>query len=570
MSVTGGVALRKEAKLTLFTVGPFRVIGADGQDLTPKGRKACGLLALLALAPNHRRPRAWLQDKLWSDRGPEQGAGSLRQALYEIRHAFGPMSDCLIADKTMVALDDRYVAIDHRHVAIEEASRRTRIGAPTPADEVELFEGLDIADPEFEDWLRDERQQFAPEEQGERSGAGRDQQHDEPMRGSARMQRLQLALEPVGQAASFQDQIIAYCLTDLVAKTISELGTIDVLDFRGGAAQSQPLVSEHALALQAGVAVDPAGTTWRMILADAAEKRVLWSTGSRQEGGKLDIGDPALLREMNQIVDAALSGFLTKPDAGAEQRIATLLCQRGIQHLFKLGRDNMALADQLFARAFEMEPRGIYLAWRAYLRTYLLAERLTNDRQVASDEALAFMHQALEMEPRNSFVAGFSAHVHSIVRRSYVAAYELAQRSIQLNRANPMGWACLGIAECHLGKATVGFEHTLIARELAGTTPLRFQVDGLACLAGSMADDVDRSIWLGEACHALAPTFKPPLRYLSALYLLRGEEQQSEEMIRRLRVLEPEFSYEMLREVSYPAASLRRSKLLERIPSRQV
>jgi len=568
MSVASGVTLGNEAKLTLFTVGPFRVIGANGQDLTPKGRKACGLLALLALAPNHRRPRAWLQDKLWSDRGPEQGAGSLRQALYEIRHAFGRMSDCLIADRTMVALDDRYVAIDHRHVAIGEASRRTRTVAPTPADEIELFEGLDIADPEFEDWLRDERQRFAPEERG---GAGRDQRHHEPVAGgSPKMQRLQLALKPVVQAASVQDQIIAYSLTDLVAKTMSELGTIDVLDFRSDGAHSQPLVSEHALALQAGVAADPAGTTWRMILADAAEKRVLWATGSRQEGGNLDMGDPGLLREMNQIVDAALSGFLTRPDAGAEQRIATLLCQRGIQQLFKLGRDNMAVADRLFARAFEMEQRGIYLAWRAYLRTYLLAERLTDDRQLASDEALAFMHQALEMEPRNSFVASFSAHVHSIARRSYVAAYELAQRSIQLNRANPMGWACLGIAECHLGKATVGFEHTLFARELAGTTPLRFQVDGLACIAGSMAGDVDGSIWLGEACHALAPTFKPPLRFLSALYLLRGEEQQSEEMIRRLRVLEPEFSYEMLREVSYPAASLRRSKLLERMPSRQI
>jgi tetratricopeptide (TPR) repeat protein len=414
---------------------------------------------------------------------------------------------------------------------------------------------------------------FITDEQARRSSdrASRDQQRElvKP-RDSLGRQRLQLALEPLGQVAAFHDQIVANSLTDIIAKTISELGTIEVLDFRNGGGDGQRPASEHALALQAGVASDTGGTTWRVVLANAAERRVLWSTGSRQEGGKLDIGDPVLLREMNQIVEAALSSFMTTLDAGAEQRIASLLCQRGIQHLLKLGRDNMVVADQLFARAFEMEPRGIYLAWRAYLRTYLLAERLTNDRQVASDEALAFMRQALEMEPRNSFVASFSAHVHSIVRRSYVAAYELAQRSIQLNRANPMGWVCLGIAECHLGKATAGFEHALIARELAGTTPLRFHVDGLACLAASMAGDVDRSIWLGEACHALAPTFKPPLRYLSALYLLRDEEQASQEMVRRLKAVEPEFSYEMLQEASYPAASLRRSKLLERLPSRQI
>jgi hypothetical protein len=41
-------------------------------------------------------------------------------------------------------------------------------------------------------------------------------------------------------------------------------------------------------------------------------------------------------------------------------------------------------------------------------------------------------------------------------------------------------------------------------------------------------------------------------------------------MVRRLKAIEPEFSYEMLQEASYPAASLRRSKLLERLPSRQI
>ena len=33
------------------------------------------------------------------------------------------------------------------------------------------------------------------------------------------------------------------------------------------------------------------------------------------------------------------------------------------------------------------------------------------------------------------------------MRRSDAAAYELAERSIQLNPANPLGWGCLGISE---------------------------------------------------------------------------------------------------------------------------
>jgi hypothetical protein len=40
------------------------------------------------------------------------------------------------------------------------------------------------------------------------------------------------------------------------------------------------------------------------------------------------------------------------------------------------------------------------------------------------------MHRALETESHNSYVAGLSAHVQTMMRRSYVVAYELAERSI--------------------------------------------------------------------------------------------------------------------------------------------
>src|SRR5262249_20867811 len=76
-------------ELRISVIGTFRVLAPNDEDLTPRGRKARALLALLALTPTRRRSRPALQDKLWSDRGPEQGAASLRQALTEIRRAFG-------------------------------------------------------------------------------------------------------------------------------------------------------------------------------------------------------------------------------------------------------------------------------------------------------------------------------------------------------------------------------------------------------------------------------------------------------------------------------------------------
>src|SRR3954447_12004927 len=100
-------------ELRVCVIGAFRVLTHDGQDLTPRGRKARALLAILALTPSRRRSRPALQDKLWSDRGPEQGAASLRQTLTEIRKALGERyRDCLVSDLHGIGLAEGRVAVD--------------------------------------------------------------------------------------------------------------------------------------------------------------------------------------------------------------------------------------------------------------------------------------------------------------------------------------------------------------------------------------------------------------------------------------------------------------------------
>jgi len=43
----------------------------------------------------------------------------------------------------------------------------------------------------------------------------------------------------------------------------------------------------------------------------------------------------------------------------------------------------------------------------------------------------------------------------------------LAELRIQLKHANPIGWACLGIAKSYLGNPEAGFHHTLLPRVIA-------------------------------------------------------------------------------------------------------
>lgn len=131
--------------LRLSLTGPVRLQSAGGGDLTPRSMKARGALAVLGVARGMRVARARLQDLMWSDRGPEQGAASLRQCLREIRQALGPGRQALCAGPGWIGLDPKWIAVD---------------AAPAAGPEAEFASDLDIRDPEFEDWLRDTRAHF--------------------------------------------------------------------------------------------------------------------------------------------------------------------------------------------------------------------------------------------------------------------------------------------------------------------------------------------------------------------------------------------------------------------------
>lgn len=77
---------------------------------------------------------------LWSDRGDQQARSSLRQALSGLRKDLGEqgLSALRVTDETLT--------LDPERVIVEPAS---------PGDV--LLDGLHVADPAFEEWLRDER-----------------------------------------------------------------------------------------------------------------------------------------------------------------------------------------------------------------------------------------------------------------------------------------------------------------------------------------------------------------------------------------------------------------------------
>ncbi|WP_316165495.1 MULTISPECIES: hypothetical protein [unclassified Bradyrhizobium] len=561
-------------------LGPFRVVKASGEDCTPRGRKACALIAMLALAREHKRSRVWIQDRLWGSRGKEQGAASLRQSLTEIRKALADCRSLLCADSFVISLDPKLFETDIARYAT--ASPQQEMAPP----QGELLEGFDIAEEEFEDWLREERARFqmhvapSPDLRHAANLATDLAAHLQPA--DERASRNRIVLIPGCRTGPSDTAVVTDSLVDSIAKTIKELGVATIQDRRDMSASAAwpadtlpgdgPIgddgSSAGTLSLRSDVFGSDTSKIVRLALLQRPANTLAWSSTLQINGeGTLDLNDTNVMRTINLVVNFAVDQLAHIKDGAP--RSASHLCYAGILRLFRLGRANFESADKLFAAAFAAEPRGIYLAWRAYLRTFMLAERQFNCRQTLEAEAFDLMYRALELEPYNSYVAGLSAHVHSMMRRSYVAAYELAERAIQLNHANPIAWACLGIAKSYLGKPEDGFQHTLLARTIAGAAPFRFQLDALSCIAGTMAGELDKAVHLAEASHALAPTFAPPLRYLSALYAHNGHRELSFEMVRKLQTTEPDFSYDKLRDKAYPAAGLHRTSIINSLPARQ-
>jgi tetratricopeptide (TPR) repeat protein len=515
---------------------------------------------MLALSPENKRTRVWLQDKLWGSRGAEQGAASLRQSLSEIRRALGNDQKVLVTDRYLLSLERKLFWLD--------------LDEPTMRAGSELLEGFDVGEEGFEDWLRGQRQALneraataAMDNRVVARPAGVDHGNQE-----AFLNRVVLVRgTQTGQQGA---SVIADSLLDSVAKTITELGAARILDRResdGGADLDENSPAHKTLALHSDIFGSDTKQIIRLALLQQPTNTLAWSSTLQLSGNEtLNINDPNVMRCINQVVSVAIDQFIKIRSDGSGRTAASTLCHSGILHLFRLGKVNFEAADRLFAGAFEIEPRGVYLAWRAYLRTFLLAERQYTCRQTVEAEALDFMYRALELEPHNSYVAGLSAHVQTMMRRSYVAAYELAERSVELNHANPIGWACLGIAKSYLGKSEEGFNHTLLARAIAGSAPFRYQIDALSCIAGTIAGELEKAVHLAEASHALAPGFAPPLRYLSALYAHQGRHDLSFEMVRKLQVSEPDFGYDKLRDKAYPAAGLHRTSIIDSLPKRQI
>lgn len=488
-------------RLRLQLMGPIRVTDARGQDVTPRGRKARGLLALLGTAPGLRMARAQLQDRLWSESAPAQGSASLRQALHELRLA---LDAALVGGDGWVGLDPALLSVELRP--------EPGVGGVT----AEFAEGLEIDDPEFEDWLRDMRLSL----------------DDRPSAPD-----LLLVLEEA-RGESPQARLLADVVLQEAAARAAVLIPARVV--QGPALGTGLQISASCLGQPGN------GGLMMLVLRDLTTGQQLWAQqyplspvlrGLRQTGGTV-----------------ALTMIQTALQAAEQLGQGAVYPLQGV---FSFSRTRLLGADQ---RLRETEG-AVPTALRAFLRYTLIIERQTPDPRAALEEAESLCRLARAAAPADPVALAISALMQSW-RGNVPGALDLARLACRMSPGHDLAHLALSQALSDAGRDADAL--TALLRSDAGPMALLGRASWCMRLAlvHLRLERLAEAEAAAAAALAHAPDCRPALRILAALRHHRGDEAGAADALAALRRIEPDFSLHLMASPDYPVTTLRRAGLL--------
>ncbi len=513
--------------LTLELAGPVRLHDLAGCDLTPRLTRSRAVLALLGATRGHRRSRAWIQDKLWSDRTAPDGAAALRYALWDLRRSLGKYRSALLSEAGWIALDDRAV--------------RVRLPDTTPdvPDAPVFAEGLDVDDVEFEAWLRAQRHAAVPVpampflDEGRRC----------PVRSLVRIHpdggdddRL------TGLARTLAARIAARLTRASGALVHIGPGAEDGPDHAGTELRADLRLSRIRGRILAQVSV-----------TNVRREEVVW-TNDRDLPRGLSGQDP--LNPSANLVAGGIARALTMlpRDPSDAERAAAAFCQAlSVPRSFEAGDllaaiDTLRTIDVAEVSARAAARRALYLGW-------LVIERKAPCPDAALEEARDLSRRSMELDPTLSEAFAVRSELADFDRRPELA-HDLAMRAVAIDPFEPLGVAALAKAEARLGNGEAAYRKALFAQQLAVGSPNPAWWAALCCTTAMEHGNHGAALRHAETAHELAAGFLPPVRFLTALRFEAGDMDGCREALLTLLAREPGFSPERLTDPEYPLRSV--------------
>lgn len=526
-------------ELELRLAGRLRLLRSDGSDVTPTGRKAQGLLALLGVAPEHRRPRAWLQDKLWSTQPSDLGANSLRQELARLRRILGDSKDCLLSEHGGLALDPARV-----RVRLDPAPGDWELTGEAP----EFVDGLDISDPEFEEWVRDQRLAFADRYEQLAPGLAEIRPAERPPEPQGAQQPSIAVLPIVVLGDQGDGAMLATCLALDIISHLTRFRRLDVIAFATTSTFVGHGMTASEMGRKLGARYITQGTLLlsgprmrlKFDLIEAESHRVLWSD-------TINADCTEMFEVEAEMATAVAAGMMVEIDQIERARVrarnpgslaAYELCIRGLDEILRVDPNGCQTAISYFNQAVAQE-QGYARALSGISRAhgFQWKYRWTDDRSRALDEAEAYALRAVDADINDASANGGLGWV-ALYRREHERSLEAYRRAIQLNPSDADILAEYADALKHNGSAAESiplFERAIRLNPYASDHYLKDLAH-----THLVAQDYESAV---RAVHRMR---RPQLAnlILAASYALAGEHDSARRAAMPIRAANPDFDPE--------------------------
>lgn len=518
--------------LTINLEGRFAIHDEAGNEMPLHSAKGRALIALLCCSPGMIRTRLWLQEKLWSDRGPEQAAGSLRQTLSQLRKSLGESNKLLVTDRLSVRLEETKITLVERDKTVD----------------AQFLEGIGVRDQAFSGWLEQQRQL---------RGGGTALSHASSHIITGAPAACEALVISTVSGDDEVDQITSQIVAGNIAQNLRESLGIDVL-----VDQQISGVPRQDVTVKVGVASRGGRSLVHCQCAELPSGNVFWS-GSRTIASDdlLPQRNDHLSQLVNEVTLATCT-MLARSSHDNLEKSPTAIISHAVRQIFSMDRDQHLLADQALKEISEGQLTGIGLSWRVILRVVMSMERMVTDPETTREEIAEFGRKAEEHDPLNSIVLASNAYAGLMIFDDVAKGAELGQKSTEINEANPFGWLARAFASIRANEFEEGNNFMSRAQMLERISPHRYWWDCMFAVSATANNQFALALNTFERAHAQSPNFKPPLRYLLSLHAASGEQEKANDILQKLQAVEPDFSVNRLvNDDDYPAHILRHTGL---------
>lgn len=534
-------------KPKLYLLGAFSLIGPDGRDYTPKSKKSRALLALLALSPRGTRTRVWLRDKLWSMSDEDHASGSLRQTIRDLKRRIDTMPATILSvEREALNLNLDCLWIDLRAAQAGEAIQEDL------DPNVELLEGFDIADEEFEAWLMMERAAWVKL----RDSLSKTRSEDKRIIPSPVQSTILRPTEPhpivigilpsIAHGSDHTAKFVADYVTEAVARSLSEYQHVRVVNLAEGFGSSTAITltndPDYLIRTRSLVVGSMASITF---LAYEADNNSLALNQSHQVPQRdLVERDFIKINEfVSQNVDHLAKIILqpSKKRTGVPNDQGTLIGYRLLVSMFDLEPGKMDGALTLLARLQDREESSLFRSLGAYASSFAVGENLGGWNSARSEQTEKFARDVLQANPFNSISLACIGHTTGFVLNRHDIASEIFVRAVKLNPMQAFVWDHLALHRLYSGDlkgARVASDRAVM---LGRYSPISYTYETTACMIAALQGDHRHAAQIGNRSLTKQPRFLATMRYtLSALGHL-GEKQAARQLRKRLINADPNF-----------------------------